>query len=65
MDIFNGIDHNSSMGQVFNSKLGRIAILHSKFVAYKWPLVELKTQSKYSIVSLSLSMVLGLKINKE
>jgi hypothetical protein len=44
------------LGQVFNSKLGRIAILHNKGLIYKQPLLELKTWPRFCPYNLSFSM---------
>jgi hypothetical protein len=39
------------LGQVFNSKLGRIAILHIKGLIYKQPLLELKTWPWFVLIT--------------
>ncbi len=43
----------SCLSRVLNSKLGSLAVLHGKFMAYIQPLLELKTQPKLSPVSSS------------
>jgi hypothetical protein len=53
----NRIEPISCAGQVFNSKLDRFAILHSKCTACTQPHLELKTQPRFSPVNLSLSMI--------
>ncbi len=44
----------SALGQVFNFKLCRFAIAHSNCIAYKQPLLELKTQFRFCPESHSL-----------
>jgi hypothetical protein len=54
--ITNGREPRSCLGRVFNSKLGCIAILGSKWMVSMQPLLKLKTRPRARPASLSLSV---------